>query len=81
MLATKKQLDYLQALADDAEHIKVRHPSLIPDGLYHTKWRNNYHLTSEGASLRIQFYLSILGKAHSVLFPTKKMSIKEDIPA
>ena len=68
MLATKKQLTYLQSLTDKAEAIRLRHPSLVPLGLYHTVW--GMGMTSEKASLRIQFYQSILDRADREMHPT-----------
>ena len=61
MLATRKQIAYLQALTDRAEALRRRHPGAFPAGLYHKKWEAG--MTSEKASLRIQFYQSILDKA------------------
>lgn len=69
MLATRKQVTYLQDLTDKAEAIRRKHPSLIPSGLYHTKWGEG--MTSEKASLRIQFYQSILDKAEKAMHPTE----------
>ena len=79
MLATKKQISYLQHLTDRAEFIKQKHPSLIPMGLYHKRWDIN--LTSERASLVIRFYQEILDKANAILYPSKKVSKTEDLPA
>lgn len=70
MLATKKQLTYLQSLTDKAEVVRRRHPSLVPLGLYHTVW--GMGMTSEKASLRIQFYESILDRADRAMHPTTK---------
>jgi hypothetical protein len=70
MLATQKQIAYLQALTDKAEAIRRRHPSLIPLGLYHTVW--GMGMTSEKASLKIQFYQSILAKADEAMHPTSE---------
>ena len=79
MLATRKQISFLQGLADRAEMIRQRHPSLIPDGLYYERWTCD--MTSEKASLRIQMYQSILAKADQVLYPRKKVSsTAEDLP-
>ena len=79
MLATIKQINYLQHLTDRAQFIKLRHPSLIPDGLYHTKWDIN--MTSEQAGLRIQMYRTILERCDAILFPRKKVAENEDLPA
>lgn len=78
-LATTKQIKYLQDLTDKAEFIKTRHPSLIPQGLMHHKWEMN--LTSERATLTIQFYQSILDRADKELHPWKKLRENEDLPA
>jgi len=79
MLATIKQINYLQHLADRAQFIKMRHPSLIPQGLMHTQF--SLGLTSDQAGLRIQMYRSILDQADAVLYPRKKVSENEDMPA
>ena len=78
ILATNKQIAYLQHLADKAEFIKMRHPSLIPQGLHHETWKLG--ITSEKASLCIQFYREILDKADLVLNPRKKVAETEDMP-
>lgn len=78
MLATRKQITYLQSLADRAESIRRKHPSLIPPGLYYQKWEDG--MTSEKASLRIQFYQSILDKADQAMNPAKHASKTEDLP-
>lgn len=80
ILATNKQIAYLQALADKADFIKLRHPSLIPQGLTHIRW-NEQGVTSDKASLCIQFYNEILRKADEILHPTKKLAGNEDLPA
>lgn len=77
-IATKKQVEYLQHLTDRAHNLKMRHPSLIPDGLVHIVWSDT-PMTSEKASLRIKMYQSILEKADLVLYP-KKSVIVEDLP-
>lgn len=79
LLATNKQIAYLQALADRADHIKTRHPSLIPQGLDHIRWELG--ITSHKASLCIQFYREILNKADAILHPTPKLADNEDLPA
>ena len=79
MLATLKQINYLQHLADRAQFIKMRHPSLIPQGLEHTKFK--FGLTSDQAGLRIQMYRNILEQADAILFPRKKVAENEDLPA
>lgn len=79
MLATIKQINYLQALADRAQFIKLRHPSLIPQGLMHTKW--DIDMTSERAGLIIQMYRNILNQADAELHPRKKVAEIEDLPA
>lgn len=79
LLATTKQIQYLQVLADKADFIKMRHPSLIPQGLHHIRWELG--ITSEKASNCIRFYREILNKADAVLHPCKKVSETEDLPA
>ena len=71
MLATRKQIDYLQDLTDKVCALKQRHPSLVPSGMYHTKWDEG--MTSEKASLRIQFLQSILDKADREMHPTNQI--------
>ena len=78
MLATLRQIQYLQLLADRTEYIKERHPSLIPQGLMHTKW--DIDMTSEKAGLRIQMYRSILNQADAILHPWKKVAETDDLP-
>ena len=80
LLATTKQIQYLQVLADKAEFIKMRHPSLIPQGLHHIVWEN-IGITSDKASNCIKFYNEILRKADLALHPSKKVSETEDLPA
>lgn len=79
MLATTKQIAYLQQLTDRAEHIKMRHPSLIPQGLMHTHW--DIDMTSERASARIDYYKAILHDCDLALYPSKKVAENEDMPA
>ena len=78
MLATRKQLDYLQHLTDRAEHIKTRHPALIPAGLMHQVW--GLGMTSDKASARIDYYKAILAQCDLVLYPQKKVAVIEDLP-
>lgn len=80
ILATTKQIQYLQDLADRADYLKMRHPSLIPQGLMHIKW-DNEGVTSDKASRCIQFYNEILRKADEILHPTPKVAENEDLPA
>ena len=75
LLATTKQIQYLQALADRADFIKMRHPSLIPQGLSHIRWELG--ITSDKASRCIQFYNEILRRADEIIHPTPK----DDLPA
>ena len=77
-LATNKQIKYLQELADKAERIKTKHPSLIPQGLFYQRWELG--ITSDKASLCIQFYKEILRKADEILNPARKVSEIEDLP-
>ena len=79
MLATKKQITYLQHLADRAQFIKMRHPSLIPQGLVHKVW--DMGMTSDQASARIDYHKAILAQADAILFPHKKVAETEDLPA
>lgn len=72
MLATKRQIEYLQHLTDRAEYIKKRHPGLIPCGLYHTKW--DIGMTSDLASSRIDYYKDILAKADKSLYKKEKVA-------
>lgn len=80
ILATKKQIAYLQSLADKAEFIKMRHPSLIPQGLTHITWADE-GVNSDKASRCIQFYDEILRKAEEILHPAAKVAVTEDLPA
>lgn len=66
MLATRKQIEYLQSLTDRAERIKQRHPSLIPMGLYYKKW--DIGMTSERAGHTIDYYKAILAEADKHLY-------------
>jgi len=79
LLATTKQIQYLQSLADRANFIKMRHPSLIPQGLDYIRWELG--ITSDKASRCIQFYNEILRKAELILNPTPRVSETEDLPA
>ena len=72
MLATIKQIAYLQHLTDRAESIKMRHPSLIPQGLMHTHW--DIDMTSDKASARIDYYNAILSACDTILFPHMKVA-------
>jgi hypothetical protein len=78
-LATNKQIKYLQELADKAERIKTKHPSLIPQGLYYHRWELG--ITSDKASLCIKFYKEILAHADLQLNPQSKVAETEDLPA
>lgn len=80
ILATNKQIAYLQNLADRCDIIKMRHPSLIPQGLMHIRW-SEQGVTSDKASLCIQFYKEILAKADLQLHPQTKVAVIEDLPA
>lgn len=77
-IATAKQVAYLQHLTDRAVYLKMRHPSIIPDGIFPTTWGDTI-MTSERAKLRIQMFKSILEKADLVLHPQKSVII-EDLP-
>ena len=80
ILATNKQIAYLQDLANRCEFIKMRHPSLIPQGLSLIKWGNE-GVTSDKASRCIQFYNEILRKVDEILHPMPKVAETEDLPA
>lgn len=77
-LATPQQLQYLQHLTDRAVNLKLRHPSLVPDGIFPVTWDP---MTADKAKLRIRFYQSILDKADLVLHPAEKVAETEDMPA
>lgn len=79
-LATNKQIAYLQDLANRCDFIKMRHPSLIPQGLTLIKWADE-GVTIEKASRCIQFYNEILNNADLQLHPRKKVAETEDLPA
>ena len=76
MLATKRQIEYLQHLTDRAEYIKQRHPGLIPCGLFHTTW--GLGMTSADASARIAYYQNILGAADKLLYRRRVVSENEN---
>ncbi len=76
MLATSKQISHLQYLTDRAEYIRMRHPSLIPQGFQHTIWPIG--MTSEKASARITYLRSFLDKANDALYHRAEIG---DIPA
>ena len=78
ILATNKQIQYLQDLADRAESLRTKHPSLIPQGLYYIRWELG--ITSDKASRCIQFYNEILNKADMQLNPQTKVAQNEDMP-
>lgn len=77
-LATAKQVAYLQHLTDRAVYLKMRHPSLVPNGIFPIIWES---MTSEKAQLRIRFYQSILDRADLILHPATKVAETEDFPA
>ena len=78
MLATPKQIAYLQDLTDRAEYIRLRHPSIIPQGLAHTTWTTA--MTSDKAHARIDYYKAILDSAYFALYPWRRLAEKEDLP-
>ena len=80
ILATNKQIAYLQDLADRCDFIKMRHPSLIPQGLVRIDW-DKQGVTSDKASRCIQFYTEIIRKAEEILHPMPKVAETEDLPA
>lgn len=77
-LATPRQVAYLQHLTDRAVYLKMRHPSLVPNGIFPIIWES---MTSEKAQLRIRFYQSILDRADLILHPSPKVAETEDLPA
>ena len=80
MLATTKQISYLQDLADKAQVMKGRHPSLLPLGLYPQTFRLG--MTSEQVSLRIKMYQAILHACYCAIYPWyRKQMESEDLPA
>ena len=80
IFATKSQIALLNHLSDRSEFIKMRHPSLIPQGLMRTRYE--FGLTSEKAGLLIQMYRSILNQCDLVLYPwRKRAALNEDLPA
>ena len=66
MLATRRQIEYLQHLTDRAEYLKRKHPALIPSGMYHRVW--DLGMTSDLASARIDYYKAIVDSAHKKLY-------------
>lgn len=78
-LATRKQILYLQELAHKCDFIKMRHPSLMPQGLTLIDW-DKEGITSDKASRCIQFYNEILRKANEILNPMPKVAVTEDLP-
>lgn len=63
MLATQKQLSYLQSLADRVERVKMRKPSLVPKNVEYRNFRNEYFrygITTRQASELIDFYLQVI---------------------
>ena len=79
-LATRKQILYLQELANKCDFIKMRHPSLMHQGLTLIDW-DKEGITSDKASRCIQFYNEILRKADLILNPLPKVAETEDLPA
>jgi len=63
MLATKRQIDYLQALTDKVEVVRHRWPWLIPLGLEYKRW--DIGMTSDKASARIDYYNAILRQCYA----------------
>lgn len=78
-LATRKQILYLQELANRCDIIKMRHPSLMPLGLNLIDW-DKEGITSDKASRCIQFYNEILRRANEILNPMPKVAVTEDLP-
>ena len=80
MFATIEQIAYLQELTDTADIVKTRHPSLIPQGLYRTKWE--FGISKKEAGLRIQMYRRILESCPPCTLPrrSRKVADTDDLP-
>ena len=63
MLATQRQIDYLQALTDHLEFLRQRCPWVTPMGLEYKRW--DIDMTSDKASARIEYYKAILRQCHA----------------
>ena len=79
MLATSKQISLLNSLSARIDIIKMRHPSVIPQGWTRQDW--SMSMTSEKASARIDYHKAILHQAYLILFPWMKVAENEDLPA
>ena len=58
-------MEYLRHLSARAEYLKMRHPSLIPDGVYNEDW--DQFMNSERASMTIQYLEGIVSRANAEL--------------
>ena len=65
MLATKRQIAYLQALTDKVEVVRRSWPWLIPLGLEYKRW--DIDMTSDKASARIDYYNAILRQCYAIM--------------
>lgn len=63
MLATRRQIDYLQALTDKVEAVRQKWPWITPMGLEYKRW--DIDMTSEKASARIEYYNAILRQCYA----------------
>jgi len=70
MLATKRQIAYLQELTDKVEFVRRSWPWLIPLGLEYKRW--DIGMTSAKASLRIDYYNAILRQCYAVMKARKR---------
>lgn len=66
MLATRRQIEYLQHLTDRAAYLKRKHPALIPNGVFHKVW--DMGMTSDLASARIEYMSRIVTNANNMLY-------------
>ena len=62
MLATDKQIKYLQYLADKVERKRKEHPDAFKTAPTYINWQNERYkgVTSEDASIRIDAYKNII---------------------
>ena len=65
MLATKRQIAYLQELTDKVEAVRQKWPWVTPLGLEYKRW--DIGMTSEKASLRIDYYNAILRQCYALM--------------
>lgn len=79
MLATQKQIAILRDLTARIDIIRMRHPSLVPQGWERNEW--DIDMTSDKASARIDYYKEILRQCDLILYPHKQVAETEDLPA